>query len=647
MLNYRPDIDGLRAIAVGSVLLYHLQESLMPGGFVGVDIFFVISGYLITKLIYKELSETGEFAYKHFYVRRVRRLFPALFFTLLFCILLAYFLLSPAHLIEFGQSLIAAIFSVSNFFFWSISGYFDSDSSIKPLLHTWSLSVEEQFYLIWPAVLVALFSLKNHRAIPVFIVVVGGVSLLINVLFFSQQLAISSWFSTAEVQSVLDIPSTVFYWLPFRVFEFSIGAILVWIGTANSKRIAGLTFITGLAMVFASLLMLNSKMAFPSTTALLPCIGAALMIFSGQNHPFSWLVSNKLMVFVGLISYSLYLIHWPLIVFYKYSVGREFMTWELVALIAASLLFAYLMYRFIEQPFRKPKVDGSSSNRRFLVGSALGVLGAIAISANAIASQGWLWRYPSDVVAQLSYKKGDYTEFFWANIQALARGFENNGKPKVLVVGDSMAADLVNVLIAGNAVAELDIATISIGENCKTLFGLSEEDYNKIYGGASKVCQQEHAKALQNRSELTSADKIILGSYWWEESHLKHLPSTVTHLRSLTNAELFILGSKVQFGNGIRYLSKNAFLPNIHKLRVRPHPNTIKLNRQLRAQAQEQDYEYFDLLNLFCNKAGCQRITKDGYAIVFDETHLSENGAKFLAKNMRETEWFKRLVIAK
>jgi len=329
-LKYRPDIDGLRAIAVISVLIYHLQESLLPGGFVGVDIFFVISGYLITKLIFTELSSTGTFSFKNFYLRRIRRLFPALFATLLFSLVLAYKLFSPSHLIEFAQSLIASIFSLSNFFFWNQSGYFDSDNFLKPLLHTWSLSVEEQFYLIWPALLLGLFAFKRKKIIPFFIIIMGIVSLLLNVFVFSDTLTTSTWFSNQESETLFDVKSTAFYWLPFRVFEFSIGAILVWLGSIRKQATAHLVFLIGLLMVFSSLIKIDSEMAFPTTTALLPCVGAALMIASGPNHRLSWLVSNKAMVGIGLISYSLYLIHWPLIVFYKYSVGREFESKELV-----------------------------------------------------------------------------------------------------------------------------------------------------------------------------------------------------------------------------------------------------------------------------------------------------------------------------
>lgn len=647
MLNYRPDIDGLRAIAVGSVVLYHLDESMLSGGFVGVDIFFVISGYLITKLIAKELAETGSFSFKQFYLRRVRRLFPALFATLLFCLVLAYFLLSPTDVIDFSKSLIASILSVSNIFFWSEAGYFDSDSSLKPLLHTWSLSVEEQFYMIWPAVLVGLFSLSRQRLIPLFVIGMGLLSWLLNEWFFSQQATISSWFGTKDNQSALDIASTAFYWLPFRVFEFSIGAILVW-SPKPSKQfrfIGEILFLLGLTMVFWSFVVFDNTIEFPSSAALLPCIGAALMIYSGNQHSLAIVVSNKAMVGLGLISYSLYLIHWPLIVFYKHWVGQAFTFYECIALVLLSLLIAYAMYRFIEQPFRKPKIKteaNKSPNSRFLLGTLVSVATIVLVSASALASQGWLWRYPADVVAQLSYKKGDYSEYFWGNIHRYEAGFADSGKAKVLVIGDSMAAGLLNVLVAGNAQRDLDLASILVADNCKTLFGLNDESYQQVYGGAKTTCKREHERVLAKTDLLSSADTIILATYWWERHHLRYISSTVSHLKSLSKAKVKVLGLKVQQNNGIRFLSKHAFKPRVDELRTPPHPNALGINKVLKGRA--KNYDYFDMLSLFCDTSGCQRVTKDGYVIVFDATHFSEKGAHFAAQKLKEQAWYQQLL---
>jgi len=651
MLKYRPDIDGLRAIAVASVILYHLDESFLSGGFVGVDIFFVISGYLITKLIFGEIVSSGGFSFKNFYLRRVRRLSPALFATMLFCLGVGYFILSPTHLVELSQSLVSAIFSVSNIFFWSVAGYFDSDSSLKPLLHTWSLSVEEQFYLLWPLILLGLASLKRPRVIPVFIIIVGLLSLLLNEVFFSQQARIAAWFGTEDNQAVLNVPSTVFYWLPFRVFEFSIGAILVWLNhplisrTSNRWRYnSEIIFAIGLAMIMWAIFAFDDKMEFPSTAALVPCIGAALIIFSGPAHQLSLVLSNRLMVGIGLISYSLYLIHWPLIVFYRYWIGRDFTKIECVGLVLVALLAAIFMYRWVEQPFRKPKPsDGSShsANRPFLLATLFAVIAIVSVSVNAVTSKGWLWRYPTDMVAQLSYQKGDYSDYFWANIHEFNRDFSRSDKPKVLVIGDSMAAGLMNVLVAAEAQKKMDLVSLLVGENCKTMFGLTDQEYQTVFAGAKEICQREHDEILAKSELFTQADTIILATYWWEEHNLKYIPSTVEYLQTITAAKVKVLGLKVQQSDGIRFLSKHAFTPQVDKLRTPINPKARRINQTLKRQANNHDY--FDLLDLFCNKQGCQRITKERYAIIFDGTHFSEHGARFVAKNLKDQPWFNEL----
>lgn len=646
MLTYRPDIDGLRAIAVASVVLYHLQETWLPGGFVGVDIFFVISGYLITKLIHSELVETGAFSFKHFYVRRIRRLLPALLATFVFCMAFAYWLFSPTHLIEFAQSLVAAIFSVSNIFFWNLSDYFDADVAFKPLLHTWSLSVEEQFYLIWPALLTGLFAIKRKSVIPIVVLLLGLASLLLNIALFSDNSALLAWLTPTDSETTLSAAATAFYWLPFRVFEFVIGALLVWTRSPQRRILAEGLFAIGLVMVLSSFFLLNSKMIFPSVTALTPTLGAALMIYSGAKHRLSWIVSNRGMVGLGLISYSLYLIHWPMIVFYSYWIARDLTLLDTVLLIVVSVLFAYLMVRYIEQPFRKIKVratnSNSSPNRPFLLASTLAALLTVAISLNAVTSKGWLWRYPADVVAQLSYQKGDYTDFFWANIKRLESGFENDDRNKVLIIGDSMAADLVNVLIAADADHQLDIAAVIIGDNCKSLFGFSSNQYQRLYGGAATRCEREHARVLEQLHLFKAADSIVLASHLWHLNQVNAIPRTVAHLKSLTKAKVMVLGSKVQINNGIHFVSRHVFTPQSHELRTPPHPKTVEINTQLKELA--DDYIYFDLLDRFCNTLGCQRLTKDGYVIIFDENHLSESGAKFLAQDIHDTDWFQHLL---
>lgn len=648
MLNYRPDIDGLRAIAVLSVLFYHLDETLLTGGFVGVDVFFVISGYLITKLIVAELRSHDGFSFKRFYIRRVRRLFPALFATLSLSLAAAALLMSPAHLVEFGQSAVASILSFSNIYFWSSAGYFDSQSQLKPLLHTWSLSVEEQFYFLWPAILVGLYALQKHRLIPTFIVVMGVASLWLNLALFDNQAEIAGWFGDEDNQSKFDAQSTAFYWLPFRVFEFAIGALLVWIPPLTVTRrawLSELSFVIGSCLVLYAVTRLNSKTEFPSTAALFPCVGAALMMLAGPTHRLAWLLSNRLTVFIGLISYSLYLVHWPMIVLVKYRNFEDFSQIDKAMIVICSIALATLFYRFIEQPFRRPKSLKSAPNKPFLLGAAAAAILIITVNAHAAWSGGWLSRYPAEVVAQLSYKKGDYTDYFWKNLYNLEQGFSHSGKPKVLVIGDSMAADFVNVLVEGGVDQQLDLSTIAIGDNCKVAFPLNQKQYNVLFAGAAELCRQQHLKVLTNPSLLREADVIVLASYWWEYYWVKYVQSTVAYLNQTSNAKVMVLGLKNQTSDGIWFLHKHSLSPSIHKLRTPMHPQAAAMNQKLRSN--QSGYTYFDLLDRFCNHDGCQRVTEKGYVIVFDQAHLSQQGARFIGQRVAATSWFKLLNTAK
>lgn len=649
MLTYRPDIDGLRAVAVLSVVLYHLDESLLTGGFVGVDVFFVISGYLITKLISNEYDKHNTFNFKRFYLRRVRRLFPALFATLLLCLLIGGILFSPAHLVALGKSTIAAILSISNVFFWSSTGYFDSQSQLKPLLHTWSLSVEEQFYLLWPALLIGLLSIKKTWLVPAFIVALGIASLILNIWVFSEQVALSEWFGSKDNQAIFDSHSTAFYWLPFRVFEFAIGAILVWLPRVNAQSfrlVAEASFALGLCLIAYSVTQITEETPFPSTTALWPCMGAGLVIWAGPKHRLAQLLSNRVAVAIGLISYSLYLVHWPIIVFYGYAKGGEFNLLEMVAIVTASLIIAALFYQFIEQPFRKPLVKKPDShaqpNKPFLLGSATAAITLIGIAAHAAASGGWLQRYPEDMLAQLRYQPGDYTEYFWHELYTRETGFSNTGAPKVLVIGDSMAADFVNVLAEGGLDQQIDVATIAIADNCKAVFPLTDNQYQLLFGGAAETCKKQHAKVLENTKLLNQANTIVLASYWWELHWLNYVPSTAQYLRKNTNAKIMVLGLKNQNSDGIWFLNKHIFKPNIADIKTPMNAQAATVNQVLSSR-QNNDYTYFDLLDLFCEAGQCQRVTDDGYVIIFDQAHLSKHGAKMLGMRARNSHWFKLL----
>jgi len=338
--SYLPHIDGLRAIAVASVVLYHAWPQLLPGGFIGVDVFFVISGFLITRLLFAEMR-AGDFSYFAFLVRRVRRLAPAAVVCFVSIAVLGGFVFLPDAYEEFGRSLTAASVMLANFHFNGQTGYFSPPAYETPLLHTWSLALEDQFYLIWP---LALVSILKFRSRYMLFAIVGGLSVA------SLVHAETSLSSDADY---------AFYMLAPRAWELLIGALLALAGPPAPIRpvVASGLSVIGVAMIIANALLTSRQSYFPGLNAAPACIGTALVIFSGlgQRSLGARLLSLQPFVFAGLISYSLYLWHWPLFTLARYYAGRALTHVELASLIIASIVIAALSWRYVETPFRRPR----------------------------------------------------------------------------------------------------------------------------------------------------------------------------------------------------------------------------------------------------------------------------------------------------
>ena len=337
-LKYRPDIDGLRAIAVLGVLIFHLNESFLSGGYVGVDVFFVISGFLITSIILRDLDQ-GAFSILKFYERRIRRIAPALFVMFVVVCAFAMRFLLPTDLLEFAKSLRYSLLSISNFHFLNASeDYFHQGVAEMPLLHTWSLSVEEQFYILFPIlIMLAHRFLKSRSRLAVFF---GALSLL--------SLLLSQWV-------VSQTPDKAFYLLPWRAWELMLGSLLA-ILSLPIHRSWWVQFlgVLGLGLIIYSMVSFDKTTVFPGFSALLPCVGTTLVIYAGRAGTglSTRILSFKPIVFIGLISYSVYLWHWPLITFAKYTFHYSHPM--MVAVMAGSVAVGFLSWYFVERPFRNP-----------------------------------------------------------------------------------------------------------------------------------------------------------------------------------------------------------------------------------------------------------------------------------------------------
>jgi peptidoglycan/LPS O-acetylase OafA/YrhL len=334
-MHYRRDIDGLRAIAVLAVVAFHAKLPFFAGGFVGVDVFFVISGFLITGQIADNVK-AGHFSFAEFYHRRIRRIAPALMVVYVASAFAALALLLPREVTDFGKSLQYSAIFLSNFFFYSTTGYFDGPADLKPLLHTWSLSIEEQFYFFWPALLLLVIRHKPHSLIRP-LALVGVTSLV------------------AFVAMVFLQPEAAFFLTPLRIWELMLGAFLA----VNRHRPppallrSKAASLAGLVLILTAVVLVDGKNHLSLLATVPACTGAALIILNGPNSIANRLLSTRPLVGIGLISYSLYLWHWPLLAFARYHVDRSLATLEVVLLIAAAFAAATATYFLVERPARK------------------------------------------------------------------------------------------------------------------------------------------------------------------------------------------------------------------------------------------------------------------------------------------------------
>ena len=419
--KYRPDIDGLRAIAVGAVLTYHAFPSLLPGGFIGVDIFFVISGFLITTIILQSLA-AGDFSYRDFYARRIRRIFPALILVLAATLAFGWYVLLSGEFAQLGKQITGGAAFFANFVFLGEAGYFDATAETKPLLHLWSLGIEEQFYIFWPL----LLGVAWRRRWPILRVTlaVAIVSFLVNVL------------------TVQPYRAAAFYSPLSRAWELMAGGLLAgmrWQAAGTSPAtsrpaLKHVQSIVGVGLIVLGLFVTRSTKAFPGWWALLPVLGAVSCIAAGPNGVLNrYLLSNRLMVWVGLISYPLYLWHWPLLSYARIVQGGEPSLYVRVVLVVAAIVLAWATYRFVE---RFVKVHLSQGLLRGLAGS-----GAVMALAGVLIFFGM--PHPrNDSPALQAVADATREDNYYAGSQEDALGGQfvyrvGSGKHNVLLIGDS------------------------------------------------------------------------------------------------------------------------------------------------------------------------------------------------------------------
>lgn len=605
-MDYRREIDGLRAIAVVPVILFHADFASFGGGFVGVDVFFVISGYLITSIILRE-KENGSFSLKNFYERRARRILPALFCVILFTLPFAWFLMLPGQLKSFAMSIAAVSVFASNVLFWRESNYFDPITEEKPLLHTWSLAVEEQYYVVFPLLIILLWPFGRRWLLAVI-----GLGIALS-------LGLAEWGWRYQAQAN-------FFLAPTRAWELLIGSVCAFYLLYRTEHKSNQWFsLLGMGLIVSAIFMFDKQTPIPSLWGLMPVLGTVLVILYGSAGTVTArFLSLPLLVGLGLISYSAYLWHQPLFAFAR--IAGEFEHGVPLILIGLSFAFAWLTWRFVEVPFRNRNLIGL---KRFLPAFIAAYVAVNGFALASVATSGFVGRYaPEDrFLATLDpSEQGSYVMRRFGQITL--KEFVPDGALKLLIIGDSFGEDVVNALYESGNDQYFQLSTFSIPVICGNLY-LEEGLSSNVHPSHVSRCSNDGGyDNMQLRQRMVDADVIWLVSSWkrWQA---ELLPRSLENIRKITDAKLLVLGTKT-FGK-IDFKSLiDLDVSERSELRKSVRVDVNDMLRDVIAQD-----SFIDTQSLLCGaNYSCPVFTPESELISFDGGHLTKAGARFLGRKL-------------
>jgi peptidoglycan/LPS O-acetylase OafA/YrhL len=594
---YRPDIDGMRAFAVIFVLVFHAFPDRLPGGFVGVDIFFVISGFLITQIILGDMDR-GSFSPATFYARRVRRIFPALIVVLIASLALGYQLMLVPDLTSLCRNAVASAFFSANLMLLSETGYFDIDAHLKPLLHLWSLGIEEQFYLVWPWLLLVVPRPWFVR----FVLAIMVSSFALNILL------------------IHDHPSATFYLPITRAWELMAGALVARWQPAGVKRSSWIAAV-GVIAIGVSLFWFNSRTGFPGWAAALPVAGTMLLICSQRSLFNRTILGNRAAVNIGLISYPLYLWHWPLLVFTQiYRSGIPLTNLQRVLALALSFALAWLTYKFVEKPIR-------FGTRRAVAGLATSM--ALIAGAVVFPALGYMPPLP-EPIRQLVDIRGNGAG--WRVHECMLLDTDSGGfskdcaetkRPLVLVWGDSTASALIPGFRALQNERDFGLAQYTVS-SCKPYLTKIES--------TNDLCIARNKK-ISDTVRLLVPDVVILHALWDVNDTAEMIKPTIDALRSSHIKRIIILGPVPVWHGGLPaavaayYRLKRRIIPERTFEAVDPAFGDDNLRRI----ADKLGVTYVSARNILCNGDGC--VARIGTSLtVFDTVHLTSTGSEYLVR---------------
>ena len=629
VMKYRPDIDGLRAIAVLPVVFYHAGLAGFSGGFVGVDVFFVISGYLITGILWREIAQ-GDFSILRFYERRARRILPALFAVILFSAVGAVLILTPEELSNFAMSVIGSTFFVQNFVLYAQAGYFDAASETKPLLHIWSLAVEEQFYIFFPLALLAAARWMPRRGVLILLALTAVVSF-----------GLSVWLMERS-------PAFNFYMLPLRAWELLAGSLLAIAGTAavaGQSRARDTVSVLGLLAILLPVHFYSIDTPFPGYTAAPAVLGATALIWAGPHSVVGRLLAWRPLVFIGLISYSLYLWHWPLIAFHALIFPGETQLAHGLLLVALSLVLAVASWRFVERPFR---AGGKilRSRRAVFGAAAAGSALFIALAAAMLVGNGWAWRANGAVIALAEVAKQKQIsdtqckpEVMLYALRGRERGFCRLGAPTddvpdVIVWGDSHVGAWFPLLDAGFREAGISAYAISMA-GCPIAFDLDRAEADK--GGCLQAAQ-----AIREYIATHGVKKVLIVGSWFGAMEQKNTIYRGVQSDDAATRRANVTGAIADTGDALRELGvASGFVMTVpgalhsvpealfRQSQLGFHPEMRRSADNYRAvmgPIETVAEEHFNLVlrtdNALCSSGLCD-VVRDGKPLYYDSNHPS------------------------
>ena len=623
-LTYRPEIDGLRAIAVSVVILYHAQLSIFghqpfQGGFIGVDIFFVISGYLITSIILKELVTTGSFSIKYFYERRIRRILPVLLFVILVSLPFGWKYLLPSSYIDFSRSILYSLGFSSNFYFYYSGQTYGAVSGLlKPFLHTWSLSVEEQYYVLFPIILLLTF--RYFRKYLILILILG----------FIVSLGFADWTSR-------NYQSASFYFIHTRMWELLAGSILAYLEITKGHRSKNQTLnlilpTIGMLLIGHSVLFFNDEMIHPSFFTLSPIVGVCFIIwFSDKKELITKIFSTKLFVGIGLISYSLYLWHYPIFAFHRYTFAKNSLYVEIL-IILSLFIISFISYFFIEKKFR---------NSKFKFNKILNILiffiFIICLNCTYIIFKKG---FPEKgIIDRINLDFNYYVEEIlnWQE-QNINKNIDDN-KEIITIIGDSHAVNFA-LLFQTNPELFSNFKFVPIRIN----------KFNEIMNSKNKTADE---------AVLIDKSNIVIFSFDYTEPEFVEVENTIKLILEKTNKKIILTTNNPVFKLfGSRFTDIDFFLlnnkrkPNKQELIILEKEyfsflksNKIYLQNNDRLQNLSKKYN-LKLLNksLYqCDdiKKRCEVFTNNYNKINYDSHHHTLHGAKYLGKKIHNLNWLK------